>query len=370
VNKSFVNQSFLFISIIFIIIASINFIVDPGNIYLNKSLAEKQVHLLSNTLFKSKYGIISNGWNERLVKISLANRSGKFDCIVIGSSRVLQISSIRNTGNIDKQCENLLNLGVSGGSLEDIAIFTNIILSSPNLPNKVFIGIDPWTIKFNMDNRYIAYQKHLDELNKLLQDRNGSSISSSHILSNLFNGEYLYYSIRNIIKFISQNNKINNLFAKEIVAVANSFNFELGYKDKISVILQDGSHVYSKDWIQSQRNTIYTVPYGGGGYKISDKIYNKKALEYFTKIIDLYKLNDISMHFILTPYHPNVFKNGKTKPVKHMNAIEGVVKKLASSKNIKLYGSFFPNKLSCKEDEFFDFMHTTNKCLNKIDFSE
>ncbi len=76
------------------------------------------------------------------------------------------------------------------------------------------------------------------------------------------------------------------------------------------------------------------------------------------------------MGFILTPYHPNVFKKGNTKPVKHFKIIESVIKKFGQKNNLKVYGSFFPDNLGCKNKEFFDFMHPTNECLSRIDFSQ
>ena len=100
-------------TILMFVIGGINFIIDPEGIYSNKILAgDIKSPEFANKLFNSKYGIVADGWNERLVKTSLAKKSGNFDCIVLGSSHIMQISSIRNTGNIKNQCNSLLNLGV------------------------------------------------------------------------------------------------------------------------------------------------------------------------------------------------------------------------------------------------------------------
>lgn len=138
------------------IVAGVNFVVDPGEIYLKKIIAGFKAKEFADKLFLSRNGIIQTGWNERLVKTTLAKSAVDFDCIVIGSSHILQMSSVRNTGRIRNSCKKLLNLGVSGGSLEDISVFSYLILENNRLPKTVFIAIDPWTLKFEMDSRYGA----------------------------------------------------------------------------------------------------------------------------------------------------------------------------------------------------------------------
>jgi hypothetical protein len=369
--KKYLRKSFIIFTILMFVIGSINFIVDPGEIYLKKILADMKSAEFSTKLLSSKNGVVQTGWNERLIKTTLAKESGNFDCIILGSSHIMQISSIRNTGNIKKQCNNLLNLGVSGGGIEDISIFSYLILNNIKLPRKVFIDIDPWTLKFGMDSRYGANKNIYNKMNTLLKESdNGNNVSYINKLTkNLFNGEYLQYSLKEL--FQKENTKKNiksDIFKKDILFPTNEFSYHLGYKE--SVTLPDGSHIYKKSWILKQKNNNHNIKIGDGSYKISGQIYNKKTLDYLKKIVNLYRKNKIEVNLILTPYHPNVFKKGNTKPVKHFKLIESLVKKLGEDKNLKVYGSFFPNNIGCESKEFFDYMHGTNECLNRIDFSK
>ncbi|MCK5294213.1 MAG: hypothetical protein KAJ49_06130 [Arcobacteraceae bacterium] len=351
-------------------IGSINFIVDPGEIYLKKILADIKSTEFSNKLLNSKNGVVQTGWNERLIKITLAKESGNYDCIILGSSHIMQVSSIRNTGNIKNQCKKLLNLGVSGGSIEDISIFSYLILNNIKLPKKVFIDIDPWTLKFGMDSRYGANKNIYTKMNILLKESdNGNNISYTHKLTkNLFNGEYLQYSLIELFKKEEKKNTKSNIFKKDIIFPTNEFSYHLGYKE--AVTLPDGSHIYKKSWILKQKNNNHNIKIGGGSYKISGQIYDKKTFAYLKKIIDLYRKNNIDVNLILTPYHPNVFKKGNTKPVQHFTIVESVIKEFGNNNNLKVYGSFFPDNLGCKGKEFYDYMHGTNECLNRIDFSK
>lgn len=76
------------------------------------------------------------------------------------------------------------------------------------------------------------------------------------------------------------------------------------------------------------------------------------------------------VNLIMTPYHPNVFKKGKTETVLHITVVDEVVKLFAQENAVKCYGSFFPDKLGCLDGEFHDFMHPTHECLERIDFSQ
>lgn len=369
-HKKYLKRSLILFLLIIFTIASINFIIDPGEIYLKKILATYKSAKFSNQLFNSKNGIIQQGWNERLIKTTLAKASSDFDCIILGSSHIVQISSVRNTGNIRKQCPKLLNLGVSGASLEDISIFSYLVLNNTKLPKKVFINITPWTLKFGMDNRYGIYKKYYNEMNILLEevDIHHTISYESQLIKNLFNGEYLQYSLKELFEQTKRENDINNLFTKEIRFPLKPFSYTTGYKE--SILLKDGSHVYSKKWIETQKSKNASLTMGDGSYKINNNIYDKSALKYLIKIIKTYQDNGVEVALILTPYHPNIFKKGDTKPVKHFKKVEAITIRVGLDHNLTVYGSFFPNNIGCTSKEFFDSMHATNECFNKINFSK
>ena len=245
-KKNVVSFMLYVISILFIM-ASTNFFIDPGEIYYKKITKEKSASELPNKLFSSKHGVIQEGWNERLVKTIIARKSGNFDCVILGSSHVMQISNITNTGNIKKSCNKLLNLGVSGGSLEDMAIFSYLIFNSDRLPKAVYLSIDPWTLKFGMDRRFGEYNKFYTEINEILNKETNyeRSIYAFHATSNLLNGEYFYRSILSIINGFNEKNGVS---LKTFEYPEHAFEYEKGYEKTLT--LQDGSHLYSSDWIK------------------------------------------------------------------------------------------------------------------------
>ncbi|MBE0490679.1 MAG: hypothetical protein IBX44_00335 [Sulfurospirillum sp.] len=359
-SKKFIAFVGLFAFLIVGFVGGVNYVVDPGYIYLKKYFSSN-ADAYSEALFSSENGLVATGWNERVVKASMAKYAGNFDCAVFGSSHIMQISQVRNIGNIEQVCPKLLNLGVSGGSIEDLFVFSDIALTNQKMPKKIFIGIDPWTFKFNMDTRYLMHQfqynNFLSTLEGKKKERNNYGYELS-LFKNLFNLEYLLTSMKEI-KFTFKTSQIE--FPNE------SYIFEHGYKEPLK--LKDGSHLYSSADIVKFKNVIKTIKIGGGDYKISGNMYETQALVLFEKLIQLFQKDGIEVNFILTPYHPNVFKAGVTKPVKHIETMENLVIELSNKYKVNLYGSFYPSKVGCHNNEFLDFMHASSECLNKINFS-
>lgn len=341
-------------------VGGVNYVADPGYIYLKKYFSNNS-DAYAKALFSSKNGLIAAGWNERVIKSSMAKYAGNFDCVVFGSSHIRHISQVRNSGNIKQICPKLLNLGVSGGSLEDFFVFSDIVLTNYKMPKKIFIGIDPWTFKFKMDTRYLMQQSHYDNFLSTLNGQKKEHNSYSYKLSlfkNLFNLEYLLTSIK----------KIKSTFKTSQIEVPNeSYTFENGYTE--ALILKDGSHLYSSRDIKKFKNEIKTIKVGGGDYKISGEVYEAQALVLFEKFIQLLQKNGIEVNFILTPYHPNVFKEGVSKPITHIETMENLIIKLSDKHKVNLHGSYYPSKLGCDDNEFLDFMHASPECLNKIKFT-
>ncbi len=360
-----------FILFLISLIITVNFVVDPGGVYLKRILAGFKADEYVRLLLKSKIGLKQQGWNERLIKTELAKHSTGIDCVIIGSSHVMQISTIRNTGGIQNQCSELLNLGVSGGSIEDLAIFSNIIMHNKEMPKKVFIGIDPWTLKYNMDDRYGENKTYLDGMKNDIKKYKDNSTTIhvfnfkyyEQLAANLVNKEYFLASMKSLFK----SDKAIDLIQKQIIEPDKQLDYANGYE--YAITLPDGSHLYDHDFIDKATKNIKFIKIDDANYKISGDAYESNAVEFLSDIIDTYAKSNIEVCLILTPYHPDIWKYKDSKVVKHMEIVEELVKKLANYKHLKLYGSFNPNNIGCTPDEFYDFMHPKNECLSRIDFS-
>lgn len=348
------------------VIGAINFVVDPGAIYLNKILFSSQIDSFSKQILNSKYGVLVDNLNDREIKVVLAKQASKYDCVIVGSSHVVGISSVRNIGNINKICKNVLNLGVDGGGLEDIAIFSYLILNQHSLPKKIFIGIDPWTIKFNMDDRFRIneniYNKMLEQMNMRIDTH---SLYYYDLFTNLFNFEYFLHSLNKITS--SQKSSQTAIFDNNLTPISQPYDFINGYANGL-VMLSDGSRVYQTSELKRYQEGLKALPAGGDSpYKIGGKVYDKNALNFFIDIVNNYQTNDVKVSIITTPYHAKIFLK-KNITWAHIDNMSSLINKISTNLNLKIYGSYYPDKLGCKDNEFIDFMHAHTGCLNKINF--
>jgi hypothetical protein len=181
------------------VVAIVNFTVNPGRIYPSLLTSNKSPRELVEQLVQSDFGVHhpENGWNERDIKHALALHSTSDQCAVIGSSHIMQISSVGVITSLSDNCPSLINLGVSGATLEDYLALSETILQNKNPPKVIVFGIDPWVLNFNRDIRYKRYShQYLRMKTKLI---GGSSYNPSDtylgLLQNLINREYFLRSI-------------------------------------------------------------------------------------------------------------------------------------------------------------------------------
>ena len=171
-RKSYIKRVYLFIVILLTITALTNFIIDPAQIYPKLFSNNKSIlNSFSKELSLSKYGILNecNNLNERDRKKALAMFSEGADCAIIGSSHVMQISSYKEDKALTTYCNSIINLGVSGGTLEDYFAFSNMLLENKHNINTIVFGIDPWSLKFNSDSRWNKIKNDFDKMKNRLE---------------------------------------------------------------------------------------------------------------------------------------------------------------------------------------------------------
>lgn len=356
-SKKWIKLYIIMLFSILCFIATFNFVVDPGKIYLKKLLNEYYSKEVVLHLQKSKIGIENNGLNERVFKKNLLEQTKSVKCIILGSSRVLQVSKFKNE-YINSKCSTFLNLGVSGASFEDLIIFLSLIEKNRVEVDNIFLSIDPWSLKFNMDSRWMIYERiYLDYLNSIHIRMSNDDNFLLKLLSNLLNLEYTMDSF----------NFLNNKFSLEqyyqylnVKTLNSDVDFENGIENP--VYLNDGSYLYSKKFIKNKKNE--SIPLGGVNYKIKGELYNSDNLMILKSLIEKLRIKS-KIDIVLIPYHENNFKKN-TFEKKYIQKFEKFIKEYFSTQNINTFGSFDPIKLGCKKNDFFDFMHPKHECINNL----
>jgi hypothetical protein len=388
--KSYLAKLIIGTASCLLIVGLINYVIDPVGLYIvSKDLNNSPVVYVA-ALTKSKYGLVRppSRYKERERKRSLARYAENVDCAIIGSSHIMQISSFRTNKSLVNICKDkLINLGVSGGTLEDFLALSFEIIRNKKGPKTIVFGISPWSLDFQRD---AGWQEYSDSYKKMTQILKMSQLEilfnivsvKWKLITNLSNFDYFLRSIEKIVNsknilgindvliteslknspfFDFPNKRIldEQLFEEAPVYDSNCNGTPCGSEKYI--ILPDGSLFYARDAFINSK-----IPVGGSGYKIKKTgiQYSEKAIDMFEKL--LRKLNELGFKVVLlmTPYHHNVLKGKIT--LSAFNEIEPQIKKLGHKLGVRVLGSYDPNKIGCNPSEFFDEMHPKDVCLSKI----
>lgn len=347
----------------------VNYTIDPGNIYRkNNGAKNNSSNSFAKKLMHSKFGLLhpDDSWNDRDIKVSIAQQIKNINCAVIGSSHVLQISSFRKEKSLSSLCDNLINLWVPGGTLEDYLALSWELINNPHSPQTIIFGIAVWSLDFNRDSRWLKYKLSYQSMReKLLQDRKKKNIGNSFTLkyvTNLINPDYFFRSLSRL----GENHPV--------IREAPKFDYNIGITDP--VILPDGSTVPSKNYIKNAQDIVKDgnriMGYPPGLYKIRrDKVgarqYNEDAVELFTLLIKHLRSKGKKIVLLMTPYHHATWADDRSLEVNALKEVEFIVRNLGDKIGVQVLGSHNPAVIGCDTDEFYDYRHAKASCLSKLD---
>ena len=342
-----------------IVVATINYTVNPGKIYppllISDSYNKLSPKQIVKQLVQSDHGIIvkNDTWNERDLKHALALRPTTAQCAVIGSSRIMQISSVKKERLLSDNCPSLINLGVSGASLEGYLSLSETILRNEKPPKVIVFGIDPWSLNFDRDSRWVRYKQNFFHMKSKLEGEyhDDNSSYTLALMRNLISREYLLRSLQLIL---SERQSVENV---------QEFDHRLGLDDP--VLLPDGSLIYSGKHI---RSTLASKISGVHEFRIrGTRWVTEKAVELLIRLVNHLQQQKFKIIFVLVPYHPAVWSITEQPSVSAMRMVESKVHEIARLTGIQVIGSYNPSNIGCTADEFFDAVHVKATCLTKLE---
>ena len=322
----------------FSIVGSLFFIIfGLGSAYKIKDIELK----MATDLSKSSQ-IINGNIDERLFikyRIMLENHNPQM--IVIGSSRMMQVS--KDIAKVD-----ILNLSVSDASLEDGIAITGLAMQKYQ-PETIVIGLDPWLL--NKNSTRDRWRSLEDEYNNEIQKLQNEEKYSEQKID--FNNEIDKSSLESESGQSSSFMKIRNFTSPNDLPKT--------YKD---MTRSDGSRIYNtifqnKPEEEIKREFTAYIYHSINNYKLSNNL--KSQLQ---SLVDHYS-DSTNILLMLMPYHPELFKRFiSEEPI--LLEIEKDFRNFAKKNNLRIIGSYNPNKTNCFAEEFYDGIHPEGSCINKI----
>jgi len=329
-------------------VATLNWTIDPAGIFRKTTFGR----LYAEKLVASEHGLlVPNSLDEREFKAELATQPNSADCIVIGSSHVMQVGSARKHRSFPT-CKSILNLGVSGAGIEDHLVLTWLAVTAGR-PRTLILGIDPWTFAFGKDERWKVRYAEQYSMARISIDRmlpvKGESINR---WSSLVSAQYTRRSLAHILSGTTTRS----------IKTAQSVDEDIG--DEFPITLPDGSHVYSAEFIKNQKKA--TIPVGGSTYKTDGVINDPEAINLYRLLLIWAKANGVKPILLMTPYHQNVWMLQDSQNVLAMASTEAVVREMSSQLDVLSIGSYRPDFVSCLPIDFYDYMHPMASCIAKF----
>jgi hypothetical protein len=338
-------------------VVTLNIAVDPAGIY-RSDRANPASYV--GALIKSERGLwwLEHSYNDRALKRALASYSGKVDCVVVGSSRSMQIGSHSPAKALAPECGTVLNLGVSGAALEDHYVLSYAAVRE-GPPRKIIVAVDPWLFAFGKDARWSQYRGEYDEASRTILGKAQPPHPKEHglwreKLVNLVSAEYTVRSIETAVREWGSDPRA--------ISPVESLDEKAGGPHP--ALMPDGSLVYSAKYIAAAAKL--PVPLGGTTYMTDGRLNEQHAIDAYRSLLRWIKSKGVEPILLMVPYHENVWKSPNSATTLALKRVEPIVYGLGKELGIRTIGSYRPEAIGCEAAEFYDFMHPTMDCLTRL----
>jgi hypothetical protein len=337
-----------------LIVIGVNYCGDAANLFSDSYENEVASEIVEGNNVTN----ILNCDERNLQRLIIKKLDYRPDIVVLGSSRIMEI-----TESMFKD-SSLINNGVSGASIEDLLAIVELYAEKKWLPKKIIIGLDPWTLNKNneqvrwrtLEKEYLLFLRRIkvDQMIFLKLDlgRHKNNIKSLFKFYELISPSYFKSSLK-VILFQGKRLKItqetiNDTFTRRS---DNSISYDVKYRSASIEEIDKKVSEYIKGNLYSVRN-----------FSELDKAIQYQ-LEYMIKYL---QSKNVEIDFVLTPYHPIVYKLVSKEPFSKVLDSEKYLLQLASRYHIEVFGSFNPEVYNLNKHSFYDGMHSNSSAVNLI----
>ena len=335
--KKLLKSSLIFLPILLFIFA-VNIYVDPASL-LNKS-AEKQIAraLLSGKNVEN----VTNIDDRAMIEFYFDMRETPVDCLVLGASRGMQISS-EVTG-----IENTFNSGVTGAELRDMISVYYMYREKFDAPETVIITLEPWTLS----ETYISKRCLTEGYYNFCEEYDFNPIKTNNIkvklekILEMFSISYFQQSINPIFS--------GNFNLKKQIAVTDAMSGEGDIRH------WDGSYTYNRKFLSSS-DTEKLDAINNMKVKVPPMIRDFRfglddQLERFIKML---KAEGSEVILFVPPIQPEYydFIVNETPYADSLTETEKAYKRIAEDNNLLIVGEYTNESL--KMSDFYDVLHPT-----------
>jgi hypothetical protein len=335
-----------------LIIMSVNYFVDPANIF-RKNYTSGIVDYLMQGYHVTNIG----NCNERLLQKNYINRLERCPAeIVFGSSRAILI------GESMIQSNNLVNSALSGATLEDfLAIYYLYEQKGWNNISKIIFVLDPWILNDNHgDMRWKTLQKEYQIFYNILFEKNVNNsfkldITIPSHYKELLSLSYLNTSVLNMFHHNTTHYLPTKEFCNEGMTKHTDGSICYGINIRNATI-EEQEKMIDEDFNNARRSFMANFTHLNPDYCLI-----------FSKFIEYIQNKNTEVVFLLAPVLPKIYEYyEKNEYFKIVFDVENYFIGFAKKHQIKVLGSFNPAKYNFDDSGFYDGFHAKPETIKKI----
>lgn len=347
-----------------ILVAAVNFLVDPAHVIRARSYAEQVARILSRGHEAAGAADLDERYMQRAYIRSLAEAP---DVVILGSSRAMQVGQADFPPSL-----RVHNNAVSGAVLADDIALYDAYREQRLSPKTVILGVDPWVFNRGLgeDGRFLSiydsYAQGLERLQTEAPPRTSMAWSAAGLRTKqflqLFSPSYFQASLSHA--------------ASRGAGTAQILEADDSIETELPAILSDGSHRYgggfrSRGDAEVRRDAI--------AYGRARPVYNLDGFREiapelrarFEAFLRLMRSDGARVVLFLAPYHPDAFVEIAGRPdTLQVLAVERYLRRLADDNGYAVVGSYDPARLGLEGRDFYDGMHPKSEAVKKIFESE
>jgi len=342
--RSFFLKLLIIIIPVSLIVAFINYKVDPANVFSGREYVDG----IADILIQGHNVDNLSNYDERLLQEQMIKRLQKTpDVVVLGSSRIMEIGSSFFPGMT------VLNAGVSHGNIHDLYGIVGLLDSLNRLPQAIVIGVDHGLLEQGGSAEWQSlYNYHEYLINKLFRD--SSQQFNSQIprpfrkLSSLISLDYFQSSLKFLLERKS----------KQYIDVATN-------KPTVYGRFSDGSICYANEYTHPDHSKVASDAKVTGS-KTGFLSPDNSKIKLFKKLLEFLHDKNVTVHLVMIPYHPEFYKACLQSHPKIMDEWAPLFKDIAAKHQVSLSGTFDANSIKMPADVFYDMYHCSGESIKQF----
>jgi hypothetical protein len=342
-----------------LVIASVNYYVDPGQLFRGEDYVQRIVDLLSSG--KNVWNVIYNH-NERLKqRLMVAKLPTRPDIVVLGSS---QTKAVGSRTFPDKY---VYNAGVSAGTLEDFIGIYELFYERQLVPKEVILEVNPWLLNKNDKNVHPHFVALAREYSTALQ-RMGRSKDEGislvrrlefHPVVQLFSLGYFRQSLGGVSGVIDLSQRMIGRAStrRQIVPADLTLRTtDVPIKDTF-VLVSDGTWwVHGEDLITTLADAIEYADKPRGWVNFAE--LDRERDELFERFIGQMQKDGAKVSLFMPPWPHETYELIKNNPrYAILTSLEQYIADVAKRYSLDVYGSYDGGELGFTLDDFYNPDH-------------